>query len=199
MKDRNFDDQKDILCDEDIIELYWRRSERAISETDTKYGKYLFTIAYNIVHDRLDSEECLNDTYIGTWNSIPPHRPNVFQVFLSRITRNIAIDKYRTNTADKRINSELTVSLEELNDCVCIDPSIEEQMLVSEISQVLNDFLASLSEREKFIFVCRYYYSDSVINIAKMLQVTERTVFRNLAKSREKLREELIKAGIKYE
>ena len=199
MKDRNLDNRADILSDEDIIELYWRRSERAISETDTKYGKYLFTIAYNIVHDRLDSEECLNDTYIGTWNSIPPHRPNVFQVFLSRITRNIAIDKYRANTADKRINSELTVSLEELNDCVCIDPSIEEQMLVSEISKVLNDFLASLSEREKFIFVCRYYYSDSVINIAKMLQVTERTVFRNLAKSREKLREELIKAGIKYE
>jgi RNA polymerase sigma-70 factor (ECF subfamily) len=199
MKDRNFDDQNDILSDEDIIELYWRRSERAISETDTKYGKYLFTIAYNIVHDRLDSEECLNDTYIGTWNSIPPHRPNVFQVFLSRITRNIAIDKYREKTADKRVNSELTVSLEELNDCVCIDPSIEEQMLVSEISKVLNDFLASLSEREKFIFVCRYYYSDSVINIAKMLQVTERTVFRNLAKSREKLRKELINAGIKYE
>ena len=199
MKDRNFDDQNDILSDEDIIELYWRRSERAISETDTKYGKYLFTIAYNIVHDRLDSEECLNDTYIGTWNSIPPHRPNVFQVFLSRITRNIAIDKYREKTADKRVNSELTVSLEELNDCVCIDPSIEEQMLVSEISKVLNDFLASLSEREKFIFVCRYYYSDSVINISKMLQVTERTVFRNLAKSREKLRKELINAGIKYE
>ena len=199
MKDRNLDNRADILSDEDIIELYWRRSERAISETDTKYGKYLFTIAYNIVHDRLDSEECLNDTYIGTWNNIPPHRPNVFQVFLSRITRNIAIDKYREKTADKRVNSELTVSLEELNDCVCIDPSIEEQMLVSEISKVLNDFLASLSEREKFIFVCRYYYSDSVINIAKMLQVTERTVFRNLAKSREKLREELIKAGIKYE
>jgi RNA polymerase sigma-70 factor (ECF subfamily) len=199
MKDRNLDNRADILSDEDIIELYWRRSERAISETDTKYGKYLFTIAYNIVHDRMDSEECLNDTYIGTWKNIPPHRPNVFQVFLSRITRNIAIDKYRANTADKRINSELTVSLEELNDCVCIDPSIEEQMLVSEISKVLNEFLASLSEKEKFIFVCRYYYSDSVINIAKMLQVTERTVFRNLAKSREKLREELIKAGIKYE
>ena len=87
------------LPDEAIIELYWQRNEQAIAEPARKYGKYLFTIAYNIVHDRLDCEECVNDTYLGTWNRIPPQRPNVFQVFLSRIMRNIAIDKFRKNTA----------------------------------------------------------------------------------------------------
>ena len=199
MKDHNSGNQSNVLSDEDIIELYWRRSERAIAETDTKYGKYLFTIAYNILHDRLDSEECLNDTYLGTWNNIPPQRPTIFQVFLSRITRNISIDKYRASAAEKRVNSELTLSLEELGECIFADPSIEEQLLISEMSKTLNEFLNALPEKERFIFVCRYYYSDSIQNIAKMLQITERSVFRNLAKARARLKENLEKAGIRYE
>ena len=87
------------LTDESIIELYWNRDEKAISETDKKYGRYLYAIAYNIVHDDLDSEECLNDTYIGTWNQIPPTRPNIFQVFLAKITRNHAINKFKKSRA----------------------------------------------------------------------------------------------------
>ncbi len=188
-----------VLADEDIIELYWKREERAIQETDVRYGRYLFTIAYNIVHDRLDCEECLNDTYLGTWNSIPPHRPSIFQVFLARITRNVAVDKYRENTASKRIPSEMTVSLEELNDCIADESSFDEEETVRTISKVLNTFLQTLPERERFTFVCRYYYSDSVSNIAKMLQVSERTVFRTLAKTRAKLKELLEKAGFRYE
>ena len=188
-----------VLSDEEIIELYWNREERAISETDVKYRRYLFTIAYNIVHDRLDCEECLNDTYLGTWNSIPPHRPNIFQIFLARITRNIAVDRYRENTASKRIPSEMTVSLDELNDCVAYDPRVEEDTLVKGISSVLNEFLRSLPEREKFAFVCRYYYADPIASIAKMLQVNERTVFRDLAKTRARLKELLEKAGFHYE
>ena len=90
------------MPDGEIIELYWKREEAAISETDKKYGKYLYRIAYNIVHDELDCEECLNDTYLGTWNRIPPARPNVFQIFLSKIMRNIAVDRFRKNTAKKR-------------------------------------------------------------------------------------------------
>lgn len=199
MKETEKTAQSTVLSDEEIIELYWNREERAISETDTKYGRYLFTIAYNIVHDRLDCEECLNDTYLGTWNSIPPHRPNIFQIFLARIARNIAVDRYREKTASKRIPSEMTVSLDELNECLSYDPSVEEDTLVKGISSVLNEFLKTLPEREKFTFVCRYYYADSVENIAKMLQVTERTVFRDLAKTRARLKELLEKAGFHYE
>ena len=104
--------RQSTMSDEDIVALYFARNEKAISETDLKYGRYLFTIAYNIVHDRLDCEECLNDTYLGTWNAIPPHRPPVFQVFLSKIMRNTAVDKFRKTRASKRIPSELVVSLD---------------------------------------------------------------------------------------
>jgi len=199
MKEKETRENPKVLSDEDIIELYWQREEKAIAETDTKYGRYLFTIAYNIVHNRLDCEECLNDTYLGTWNSIPPHRPGIFQVFLARITRNVAVDKYRENTAGKRIPSEMTVSLEELDDCISDTPAFDEEETVKNISRVLNSFLQALPEREKFTFVCRYYYSDSVANIAKMLQVSERTVFRTLASTRAKLKELLEKAGFRYE
>ena len=105
-----------LLEDNEIIELYWERDEEAISETDKKYGRYLFTIANNIVNNRLDSEECVNDTYLGTWNAIPPTRPNVFQVFLSKVMRNIAVDKFREKSAQKRIPSELMSSLDEISE-----------------------------------------------------------------------------------
>ena len=189
-------DNTNSLPDEEIINMYWNREERAIAATDEKYGKYLYKIAYNIVHDRLDCEECLNDTYLGAWNKIPPHKPNVFQVFLARITRNVAVDKYRRNTAARKIPSEMISSLEELEDCLPCDGDDENAMLIAEISKVLNSFLRKLSERDEFIFVCRYYYSDKIMDIAKMLQVSEKTVQRALASIRERLKECLEKEGI---
>ena len=167
MKDESTSRRESVLADEKIIDLYWERNEQAISETDKKYGKYLFTIAYNIVHDRLDCEECLDDTYLGTWNRIPPTRPNAFQVFLSRIMRNIAIDRFRQNTAAKKIPSELVCSLEELDDCITDGMTVEEEYAAREIARVLNDFLHSLPHRSEFIFMCRYYYSDYVKKIAE--------------------------------
>ena len=189
-------DNTHSLPDEEIINMYWNREERAIAATDEKYGKYLYKIAYNIVHDRLDCEECLNDTYLGAWNKIPPHKPNVFQVFLARITRNVAVDKYRRNTATRKIPSEMISSLGELEDCLPCDGDDENAMLIAEISKVLNSFLRKLSERDEFIFVCRYYYSDKIMDIAKMLQVSEKTVQRALASIRERLKECLEKEGI---
>ena len=185
------------MSDEAIIELYWSRNERAISETDRKYGKYLFTIAYNIVHDDLDCEECLNDTYLGTWNRIPPTRPSAFQIFLSRIMRNIAVDRFRKKTASRRVPSEMTLSLEELDDCIASDASMDEEIAIREISRKLNAFLRGLDERTEFIFVCRYYYADRVSDIARMLQVAESTVFRELADVRASLKSYLAKVGIK--
>ena len=184
-----------FLSDESIIDLYWERNEKAISETDRKYGRYLYVIAYNIVHDRLDCEECLNDTYLGTWNSIPPHRPNVFQVFLSRIMRNIAVDKLRANSAQKRVPSEMIVSLDELDDCMACMDEVEEALL-QDVSRALNSFLKTLNDREQFVFVCRYYYGDKISSIAHMLQIGEATVYRELATIRANLKDFMEKEGI---
>ena len=152
-ENKNAREQKNqkTMSDEAIIELYWGRDESAITETDKKYGKYLFTIACNIVHDRLDCEECLNDTYLGTWNRIPPTRPAVFNVFLSKIIRNIAIDKVRKETAGKRVPSELITSMEELDECMLSDTSVEEELFIRQISRALNTFLRTLSDREEFV------------------------------------------------
>ena len=184
-----------ILNDEEIIDMYWVRNEQAIVETDRKYKRYLYSIAYNILHDTLDCEECLNDTYLGTWNSIPPTRPSIFQAFLSKIMRNTAVMRYRHNTASKRIPSEMKVSLHEIEECFAYTESAEEAYLVAELSHIVSDFLRSLPERRAFIFVCRYYCSDPVPRIAKMLGMSESTVFRELSKTREQLMALLKKEG----
>ena len=187
--------ERPLMSDEDIIELYWQRQEAAVSETDKKYGKYLFTIAYNIVHNDQDCEECLNDTYLGTWNSIPPQRPNLFLVFLSKIMRNIAVDKYRSNTVARHVPSSLMQSLDELDESVAYSPSVEEEYAIDQLSKLLNSWLCGLSESERFLFVCRYYYADPISDIAQMLGVSERTVFRQLSALKESLRTHLEKEG----
>ena len=189
----------ECLDDEKIIDLYWQRNERAISETANKYETFLFTIAYNIVHDRLDCEECVNDTYLGTWNRIPPARPNIFQLFLAKLTRNIAIDRYRQRTAKKKIPSELTTSLHELDSCLSDSRTPDQEYEIKEIAKILNDYLREIDDKQEFEFFCRYYYSDSVVNIAKMLGVSRNTVFRDLAKMREELKERLRKEGYYHE
>ncbi|MBQ9784752.1 MAG: RNA polymerase sigma factor [Clostridia bacterium] len=188
-----------LMPDEEIIELYWQRNESAIKETDVKYGKYLYAIAYNLLCDRLDSEECLNDTYLGTWNRIPPARPNFFSAFLSRIARNIAVDRIRKNTADKRIPESMLIPLDELRECFIDDISEADQNAVNALAEILNGYLKHLSERQRTVFVCRYYYADSVSLIAKMLQVSERTVFRELEEIRNGLKKELTERGYRYE
>ena len=184
------------LPDEEIIELYWKRNEQAIEETSKKYGKYLYTIAYNILYNRLDSEECVNDTYLGTWNKIPPHRPARFQGFISKITRDLAVDRYRKNTADKQVPSQLTVALEELDQCLADGPSLEEEMVLRELVRILNDYIQTLPPRNEFEFVCRYYYADDVKNIADMLQLSRNTVTRALSGMRRQLKDLLEKEGI---
>ena len=194
-----YKNDNELLSDEEIIELYWRRNERAIQHTDKKYGRYLYTIAYNIVHDRLDSEECLNDTYLGTWNQIPPTRPNVFQAFLAKITRNIAVDKYRNSSAEKRMASELSCSMNELRECMSHEPSVEEEYAIREMCRILNEYLHSISEKDEFIFVCRYYYSDRISDIAKMLGVSDRTIYRSLSEMRAAFKKKIEEEGYGYE
>ncbi len=194
---QNNDNNKGALLDDNqIVDLYWNRDERAIDETDKKYRNYLHTIAYNIVHDRLDCEECLNDTYLGTWNSIPPTRPNILQAFLARIMRNVAVDKYRKNHAAGRVPSELIVSLDELDEAMIYEDTSSEDATVAAVAEALNRYLKGLDEREQLIFVCRYYYADRIADIAKMMGVSEKTVSRALHSMRDRLRDELEKEGV---
>ena len=183
-----------ILEDSEIVELYWHRKESAITQTDLKYGRYLFTVAINILHDEYDSDEAVSDTYVKTWNRIPPTRPNILPAFLSKIVRDEALDRYRAKNAGKRVPSELVTSLEELDDCLGGE-GVEDEALVHEIARILNDYVSTLSERSEFIFVCRYYYSDKIALIADMAKVSEATVLRELAAIRKGLRERLEKEG----
>ena len=187
--------KRSTLSDERIIDLYFARDQIAIDETDKKYGRYLYAIAYRIVHDRPDCEECLNDTYFGAWNAMPPKRPNILQVFLSKIMRNVAIDKFRKQSAQKRISSELVVSLEELDDCIGDLPTPEEELAVKELARILNEYLRDMNDKEQYIFVCRYYYSDRTVDIANMLGISKSTVLRELGRLRSNLKERLTKEG----
>ncbi len=184
-----------LQTDEAIVELYWKRDEDAIKETDKKYGKYLLVIADNIVHNRLDSEECLNDTYLGTWNRIPPTRPVSLQSFLASIMRNISVGRFRQNTADKRIPSELVTSLDELEECIAGEDSIDRERATRELADIINQALCAMKDREQYIFVCRYYYADKISAIASSLGVSEVTVNRTLSKLRSDLKSRLDAAG----
>ena len=184
-----------LLPDEQIVEMYWNRDEKAIEETDRKYHRYLYSLAYNVLHDDMDCEECLNDTYLGTWNKIPPSRPTWFQAFVAKIARNLALKKYRDERAQKRVPSEMTVSLDEFNECLAYMPSAEEEYHTHRISEILTNYLSTLTDRQEYIFICRYYCSDSVQAIADMLAISVSTVFRDLGEIRDGLKKALEEAG----
>ena len=155
------DDQKSTsrpyLSDEEIVELYWQREECAIAQTDQKYGAYLTSVAYRIVEDRLDCEECLNDTYMGAWNAIPPARPTALKAFLATIMRRIAVNRYHKNRRKKTVPSEMTVSLAELEELWGDGGSVERDYDTARLGEVISNFISSLSQRERFVFMSRYY------------------------------------------
>ena len=183
------------MDDEKIVELYWERDEKAIEETDFKYKKYLFSIAYNVLHDRLDCEECVNDTYHGAWNAIPPSKPNVLKAFLTTITRRIAIKRYHSKLKQSVIPSEMTVSLSELEDFVAGDGDIDSEFDAERLGRVISDFVRSLSERRQFIFLSRYYVSDPIDTIAKNLSLSRSMINKELAAIRTALKEKLESEG----
>ncbi len=145
------------MSDEKIVALYWQRDEQAIKETDIKYKKFLLSLANNIVHDMCDSEECLNDTYIGAWNSIPPARPVLLQSFLATIIRRTAINRFNANKRQKRIVSEYTVSLSELEDFIADEGDMDAEMETKELAKIISNYVRSLPDRQMYIFVSRYY------------------------------------------
>jgi RNA polymerase sigma-70 factor (ECF subfamily) len=183
------------MDDEKIVELYWQRDEKAIEETDYKYKKYLFSIAYNVVYDRLDSEECVNDTYVGAWNAMPPTKPNVLKAFLMTITRRIAVKRYHSKLRQNKIPSEMTVSLSELEDFISGDEDIAADFDAKNLGRVISDFVHSLSQRRQFIFMSRYYAADPIDTIAADLGLSRSMVNKELAAIRRALKEQLEREG----
>ena len=187
--------QREPMEDGKIVELYWNRDEKAIEETDFKYKKYLFSIAYNILHSKLDCEECLNDTYLGAWNAIPPSRPNVLKAFLITITRRIAIKRYHSNSKKNVVPSELTVALSELEDFIADDNDVVGSFDAEKLGCIISESVRSLSERKRFIFMSRYYVADSIDAIANNLNLSRSMVNKELAAIRRALKEELESEG----
>lgn len=144
--------------DDRIVELYWSRSENAIAETSKKYGKYCYAIAYNILANAEDANEIVNDTYLGAWNSMPPHRPSALSTFLGKITRRASFDKWKMKKAEKRGKGEIPLALDELSEIIISPDTPEEIIIVQELTKAINRFLASLSELERNMFVCRYWF-----------------------------------------
>ena len=182
--------------DNQIIQLYFDRSEEAISQTAVKYGKYCHTIAYNILHNFEDSEECVNDTYWKAWSIIPPRKPKRLAAFLGKITRNLSLDVYRHYTAEKRGGGEMSLALEELGDCVSSLESLDDHADEMVLVDTLNRFLASLSAEHRKIFMRRYWYVSPVKEIADDYGITESKVKMSLLRSRNQLKAVLEKEGI---
>lgn len=183
------------MDDNIIVDLYFQRSEKAIIETATKYGNYCYSIAYNILSSNEDAEESVNDTYNDAWNSIPPHRPSILATFLGKITRRISIDRWRKRNAEKRGGGEIPLVLDELQDCIANVTSVEEEYEKQHLSDVINTFVKSLPETEQKVFLCRYWYVDSISSISKQFGFSESKVKSMLLRTREKLRLVLIKEG----
>ena len=182
--------------EKEIIDLYWARSERAIGETDKKYGKFCHSIAFNILADHADSEECVNDTYLRTWKAIPPRRPSKLSAFLGKITRNLALNRFARDSAQKRGGGQLTIALEELEACIPDPETVEKQLEDRELAAVLNRFLEGLSPETRKIFLRRYWQLCPVKEIAAFYGISESKVKMTLMRTREKLRHFLEKEGI---
>ena len=183
------------MDDAKIVQLYFVRDEQAIPETANKYGNYCTSIAKNILGNHEDAEECVNDTYLNTWNAIPPNRPQMLSTFLGKIVRNLAFNRYKYNTANKRGSGEVSLVLDELAACVSGKDDVEQAYEHKELVASINDFLGTLPSEKRNIFVCRYWYSDSIADIATRYDMTYAAVSMTLNRLRTKLHNYLIKRG----
>lgn len=179
--------------DQKIIDLYWNRSENAITETAVKYGRYCTSIAYGILKSREDAQECVSDAYLMAWNAIPPRRPADLGTYLGKITRNLSIDRLRTRNRDKRGGGEMPLALEELEEVVVGSDSPENEAIRKELAASMNRFLRKLTVQERYVFVRRYWYLDSMADIAKNTGFSGSKVASMLFRLRGRLKKQLIK------
>lgn len=179
-----------------IVDLYWNRCENAIAETNHKFGRYCFKIAFNILADEYDSEECVNDTYLKVWETIPPAKPNKLAAFLGKITRNLALNRLKHNNTLKRGGGQVTLALDELSECVPDNDDAFSRMEDKVLSELLDRFLEGLSAENRKIFVKRYFEFAGVGDIAAFYSITESKVKMSLHRTRSKLKQYLEKEGI---
>ena len=185
----------ETLEDSKIIELFFDRSEEAITELSEKYGKVCKSVAENILNNQRDSEECVNDAFLAVWNTIPPQKPEHLLSYVCRIVRNLAIKKYHANTAQKR-NSIYDVALDEIKECFPSSVSVEDEIESGEFSKVIDRFLESMDKQNKILFVRRYYYSDSIEELAELFRTSKHNISVRLSRMRKKLKKYLIKEGV---
>lgn len=181
--------------DTKIIDLYFARDEQAIAETDKKYGRYCFVLANSILSNVQDAEEAVSDTYLKTWNAIPPHRPAVFRLFLAKITRNLAFTRWRGLNAEKRGGGTMALVLEELSECVAAPGSVEDGVNGKELAKAIRSFLNTIPPREQDIFLRRYFFVEESEAIARRYGMKPATVLRTLSRTRSKLKQYLSKEG----
>ena len=183
--------------DSRIVGMYMERDEFAIAESQRKYGRYCFAVAHNILNDREDAEECVNDTFLAAWNAIPPHNPQILSVFLGKITRRLSLKKLRARTAAKRGGSDgIAVSLDELEDCIPSGHTIDEALEAKELTDIINSFLDTLSDEERRVFLRRYWFFDTIEDICGRFGFGKSKVKMMLKRTRDKLRAHLEKEDI---
>lgn len=178
-----------------IITLYFDRDERALAETAQKYGRYCFTVASNVLDSKEDAEECVNDTYLAAWRSIPPTRPGCLRLFLAKITRNLAFNKYRAAHREKRGFGELALALSEMDEFLVGTAEIEEEARLAALKEALHRFLQGLSQRERGMFLRRYFFVEDTATIARRYGEQDANVRKILSRTRQKLKSFLQKEG----
>lgn len=178
------------MDDRQIISLFFARDENAITALANKYGRLLHQLASNILNDRSDTEECVNDTYLGVWNSIPPNDPESLIAYVCKLVKNISIKRYHYNTAQKR-NSNYDVALEELEGVLVSTKSIESELEAKQLTETIEGFLETLKQVDRVIFIQRYYFSASYADIASQTGLTEKNVSVKLTRLRDRLRKYL--------
>lgn len=184
------------MNDNEILDLYFARSEQAIAQTDQKYGPYCYSIASHILSNPSDAEESVNDTYYAAWKLIPPRRPQHLNTFLGKLTRNLSIDRWRKNTAGKRGNGETQLLLDELEECISGSESPETELLRKELTASLNRFLRRLSEKDRTVFLLRYYYANSQLEISEKTGLSTNQIKYILKRTRNDLASTLKKEGL---
>lgn len=201
IRERTFRIKKEVKRMEDsrIVALYEARREEAVSESAAKYGVYCTSIAFHILRQAEDSEECVSDTWLRAWNAIPPDRPVRLRAYLGKITRNLALNRYRQEHARKRGGGMVAVTLSELRDCVAEGCGLEEAVLERELGDAVNRFVAGLSTQKRTAFILRYYHLLTVREIAARMELRESTVKSILLRLRKQLKSHLEQEGIFYE
>lgn len=184
------------MKDTEIIDLYWERKEQAISESQKSYGRYCHSIAYNILRNTEDSDECINDTWFKAWETIPPTRPEKLAVFLGTITRNLSIDRWKKKRAAKRGNGEMEAAIDELAECIPASNSTEEEVIAADLERKLNEFLHTLPEKECNVFLRRYWFMEEYSVIAKKYGMNLNTLKTTIHRTRAKLKDFLVREGI---